>query len=129
MFTPVAAFSGFSVDNLETAKQFYGDVLGFTISDEMAGARVALPGGTSVWMYEKGEAHVPATYTMLDFVVDDINEAVDALSEKGVLFERYEQGPPQDERGIMRGIAAGMGPDIAWFKDPAGNTLAVLQDK
>jgi len=104
-------------------------MLGFTISEEMGGANVTLPGGGSVWMYEKGGAHVPATYTMLNFVVDDIDEAVNALSEKGVLFERYEDGPPQDERGIMRGIAAGMGPDIAWFKDPAGNTLAVLQDK
>jgi catechol 2,3-dioxygenase-like lactoylglutathione lyase family enzyme len=127
MFKPITAFSGFSVDDLDKAKQFYGQVLGLKLTDEIGGVRVALPEGNQVWMYPKGDLHVAAMYTMLDFVVDDINEAVDVLAERGVKFERYEDGPPQDGRGVMRGIAQGMGPDIAWFKDPAGNILAVLQ--
>jgi catechol 2,3-dioxygenase-like lactoylglutathione lyase family enzyme len=127
VFTPVGAFSGFSVDDLDKAKEFYGDVLGLTVTDGKGGARVMLPGGAEAWIYPKGGAHQPATYTTLDFVVDDIDEAVDELTGRGVRFERYENGPPQDAKGIMRGIAHGMGPDIAWFKDPAGNILAVLK--
>jgi predicted enzyme related to lactoylglutathione lyase len=127
MFEPIATFSGFSVDDLDKAKQFYAEVLGFTIADEMGGSRIELPGGDQVWMYPKGDLHVPATYTMLNFVVKDINATVDGLVERGVKFERYKEGVVQDERGIMRGISQNMGPDIAWFKDPAGNILAVLQ--
>lgn len=126
MFTPVRAFSGFSVDDLAKAKDFYGGVLGLTVVDGKGGARLELPGGTEAWFYPKGEAHRPADYTTLDFVVEDIDAAVDDLTGRGVRFERYENGPPQDDKGILRGISAGMGPDIAWFKDPAGNTLAVL---
>ncbi|MEE4544624.1 VOC family protein [Streptomyces sp. V4-01] len=126
MFTPVRAFSGFSVDDLAAAKEFYGGVLGLAVVDGKGGASLRLPGGTEAWLYPKGEAHRPAGYTTLDFVVEDIDAAVDELTRRGVRFERYENGPPQDAKGIMRGIAAGMGPDIAWFKDPAGNILAVL---
>jgi hypothetical protein len=92
----------------------------------MGGTTLTLPGGATVWMYPK-EDHMPATYTMLNFVVSDIDEAVDELTKKGIVFEHYP-GSPQDEKGIARGKDANMGPNIAWFKDPAGNILAVLQD-
>jgi catechol 2,3-dioxygenase-like lactoylglutathione lyase family enzyme len=127
MFRPRAAFSGFSVDNLATAREFYAGVLGLTTEDRPGGMRMSLPGGSTAWAYPK-EDHQPTTYTMLDFVVDDIDEAVAALTERGVRFERYENGPPQDEKGILRGRSVQLGPDIAWFKDPAGNILAVLQE-
>jgi catechol 2,3-dioxygenase-like lactoylglutathione lyase family enzyme len=127
MFRPRAAFSGFSVDDLAAAREFYGRVLGLTTEDRPGGMRITLPGGSAAWAYPK-EQHQPTSYTMLDFVVDDIDEAVAALAERGVRFERYEDGPPQDEKGILRGRSVGLGPDIAWFKDPAGNILAVLQE-
>ncbi len=75
---------------------------------------------------EQKDDHQPAAYTFLDFVVDDIDEAIDELTSRGINFERYE-GMPQDEKGILRGLSQNMGPDIAWFKDPAGNILAVLK--
>ena len=125
MFSPKAAFSGFSVNDLGQAKEFYTETLGLTVTDGVGGARIQLPGGSQAWMYPAKD-HVPATYTMLDFVVDDIDEAVDELTSRGVRFERYE-GIPQDDRGILRGQEKGMGPNIAWFKDPAGNILAVLE--
>jgi predicted enzyme related to lactoylglutathione lyase len=126
MFTPIATFGGFSVDDIDTAKQFYSDVLGAEMTDNMGGTELQLPGDTKVWMYAKPN-HQPATYTMQNFVVDDIDMAVDELTKRGVQFERYEGMPGgQDEKGIMRG-APDMGPNIAWFKDPAGNILAVLQ--
>ncbi len=126
MFQATAAFSGFSVDNIETAKRFYTEKLGLVLADEDMGLRFTLPGGGSVFIYEKAD-HQPATYTMLNLVVDAIDAAVDALAAAGITFERYN-GMHQDEKGIARGKAAGMGPDIAWFKDPAGNILAVLED-
>lgn len=127
MFHPVATFSGFSVDNLEKAKRFYAEVLGTEIKDQTGGAELQLPGGAKAWMYEKPD-HQPAGYTMLDFVVENIDDAVAELMKRGIEFERYPQMPPgmQDEKGIMRG-GPGRGPHIAWFNDPAGNILAVLQ--
>lgn len=126
MFNPTATFSGFSVDDLEKAKDFYIEKLGVQAQDMPGGAELRLPGGAKAWMYAKPN-HEPAGYTMLDFVVEDIDAAVDELTRRGVEFERYESIPGgQDEKGIMRG-GPGMGPDIAWFKDPAGNILAVLQ--
>lgn len=124
-----AAFSGFSVDDLAKAKQFYMEVLGLEIVNENMGLEVGLPQGARVFIYEKDD-HQPASYTTLNFVVDDINGAVDELVGKSVNFDRYDMGEniQQDERGILRGIANNMGPDIAWFKDPAGNILAVLQE-
>lgn len=122
-----AAFSGFSVNDLEKAKTFYTEVLGLKVEDETMGLTLGLPAGGSSFIYPK-ENHEPATYTMLNFVVSDIDEAVDSLVEMGVEFEIYE-GMTQDEKGIARGIDAKMGPDIAWFKDPAGNIISVLQDK
>lgn len=120
-----SAFSGFSVNDLEAAKQFYGAVLGLELEDEVGGTRLTLPGGASAWMYQKAD-HQPATYTMLDLVVGDIDEAYQALAAKDVAFEHYP-GSYQDEKGIMRGKKVGMGPNIAWFKDPAGNILAILE--
>ena len=125
MFQPKTAFSGFSVNDLAKAKEFYTQTLGLKVVEEGVGLRLHLPGGGTAFAYPKDD-HQPATFTLLDFVVDDIVEAVDELKSRGVSFERYED-MPQDEKGIMRGIAQNMGPDIAWFKDPAGNMLAVLQ--
>jgi catechol 2,3-dioxygenase-like lactoylglutathione lyase family enzyme len=117
------AFSGFSVDDLEVAKVFYGETLGLTLESSGPGLRLVLANGTAILIYPK-EDHVPATFTILNFPVDNIDQAVDQLASKGVVFESYEG--MTDEKGIARGIAAQMGPDIAWFKDPAGNVLSVL---
>ena len=125
MFKAKLAFSGFSVNDLAKAKEFYSETLGLKADNEGVGLRIHLPGGGTAFAYPKDD-HQPATFTMLDFVVDDIDEAVDELKSRGVNVERYA-GMPQDEKGIMRGISQNMGPDIAWFKDPAGNMLAVLQ--
>lgn len=127
MFKADAAFSGFSVDDLSRARDFYTSRLGLEIEDEAMGLMLRLPGGGKVFVYHKAD-HVPATFTILNFAVDDIDAAVDDLTEQGVRFERYEQGPKADEKGILRGKAVNMGPDIAWFKDPAGNVLSVLQN-
>ena len=127
MFATAPTFGGFSTDDLASARAFFGEVLGLTITDTPMGIiEVGLADGKHVIVYEKAD-HVPATYTVLNFVVDDIDAAADALAQKGVELERYE-GSHQDERGISRGRSAGIGPDIAWFTDPAGNILSVLQD-
>ncbi|MCU1528302.1 MAG: glyoxalase [Frondihabitans sp.] len=124
MVTTSYAFSGFSVDNIDRAKAFYSDVLGLTVTDGMAGlVNVELPGGATVLIYPKDD-HVPATFTVLNLVVDDIDAAVSELEAAGVTLENY--GGYADQRGIMRGRSVGMGPDIAWFLDPAGNILSVL---
>jgi catechol 2,3-dioxygenase-like lactoylglutathione lyase family enzyme len=123
MFTDTKAFSGFAVDDVEAARRFYGDTLGLRTSVENGILTLHIVGDRDTIAYPKPD-HVPADYTILNFPVDDIEAAVDALVAKGVRFERYE-GIPTDERGIMR---EGGGPLIAWFKDPSGNTLAVLQD-
>jgi predicted enzyme related to lactoylglutathione lyase len=118
------AFSGFAVDDLERARKFYADTLGVEteVLDEDAGLMVLhLAGGRDTFVYRKPD-FAPATYTMLNFQVDDVEKAVDELAERGVSFERYEDFD-QDEKGVARGS----GPDIAWFKDPAGNILAVLE--
>lgn len=127
MIKAKAVFSGFSVDDLEKAKEFYTKTLGLELDDDKMGLSFNLPHGGKVFIYPK-EDHKPATFTILNFVVDDIDEAVDDLTKNGVEFEKYE-GFHQDEKLIARGIAAKMGPDIAWFKDPAGNILSVLQDE
>lgn len=124
MFTDTKAFSGFSVDDLARAKTFYADTLGLRVSEgQMTGLmRLHLGNGHEVLVYEKPN-HTPATYTVLNFPVDNIERAVDELVSRGVKFERYP-GLDADDRGIFRGG----GPLIAWFTDPAGNILAVLQD-
>ena len=117
------AFSGFSVKDLESAKRFYGEVLGVEVEVTPAGLELKI--GNGVLVYPK-ENHEPATYTILNFPVDDIDEAVADLKKKGVKFELYPG--MTDHEGIARGIASGQGPDIAWFKDPAGNILSVLRE-
>jgi catechol 2,3-dioxygenase-like lactoylglutathione lyase family enzyme len=124
MFKPVAAFSGFSVNDPVKAKEFYTKTLGLKLKDETMGLQLELPHGGTLFVYGKDD-HQPANFTVMNFVVEDIDDAVDQLAAQGVVFDRYE-GAPQDEKGIARGKAANMGPDIAWFKDPAGNILAVL---
>jgi predicted enzyme related to lactoylglutathione lyase len=124
VLTDSPAFSGFSVDDADRARQFYEETLGLrvTVMPEMGGLlRLHLGGGTEVLVYAKPN-HEPATFTVLNFPVPDIEKAVDELVGRGVRFEHYED-PPTDEKGIMR---AG-GPLIAWFTDPAGNVFSVLQ--
>ena len=129
MLKAQAAFSGFSVDDLAKAKEFYTQTLGLKLMDDKMGLQLSLPGGGAVFVYDKKD-HQPATFTILNFIVENIDEAVDELAALGVSFERYDNMPsPQDEKGVARGLAANQGPDIAWFKDPAGNILSVLQDK
>lgn len=127
MLEAKAAFSGFSVDDLKRAKEFYTKTLGLEIKNEEMGLELNLPGGGSVFIYDKPD-HKPASYTVLNLVVADIDTAVDELTASGIKFEHYDHMPgDQDEKEILRGLAAGQGPDIAWFKDPAGNILSVLQ--
>jgi catechol 2,3-dioxygenase-like lactoylglutathione lyase family enzyme len=116
------AFSGFSVDDIPAAKKFYGDTLGLKVVEENGLLGLQLAGENRILVYPK-ENHEPASFTILNFPVDDVDQAVDELTARGVSFERYE-GFDQDDRGIMRG----QGPDIAWFKDPAGNVLSVLNE-
>lgn len=129
MLTPLAIFSGFSVKDLEVAKKFYADTLGLQVDSDDMGLHLKLPVGGSIYVYQKAD-HMPASYTMLNLEVPNIDEAVDELASKGVQFEHYDDMPaPQDEKGILRGLAAQHGPDIAWFTDPSGNIISVLQDK
>ncbi|HEV7461312.1 MAG TPA: VOC family protein [Solirubrobacteraceae bacterium] len=123
MFENTKAFSGFAVDDVDKASEFYGETLGVKTSEEHGLLTLHLAGDRATLVYPK-PGHTPADYTILNFPVDDIDEAVDALTARGVEFERYE-GMDQDEKGIMR---AG-GPYIAWFRDPAGNVLSVLQER
>lgn len=119
-------FTGFSVDDITKAKDFYGNLLGLTLEEGMGGVALQFPSSGTVWMYHKDD-HQPAAYTMLNFVVSDITKAYEILTEKGIEFIRYP-GSPQDPDGIMRGKKHNMGPDIAWFHDPAGNILAILEN-
>jgi len=121
MFRNSHAFSGFSSNDIAKAKQFYGETLGVDVAEENGMLSLRLAGGGRVLIYPK-DNHEPATFTVLNFPVDDIEAAVDDLMAKGVVFEIYE-GSPQDARGIVREY----GPPIAWFKDPAGNVISVIQ--
>ncbi|WP_327085908.1 VOC family protein [Nonomuraea sp. NBC_01738] len=122
MFGDTKAFSGFSVDDTEAAKAFYGDTLGIRVTEDHGLLTLHIAGDRDILVYPK-PTHVPATFTILNFPVGDIDKAVDELTGRGVRMIQYD-GFEQDERGIMR---AG-GPPIAWFTDPAGNILSVLQD-
>ncbi len=128
MLKSIKVFSSFSVDSLEKAKEFYGQTLGLEISkDNEMGLNLKLPDGTEIFVYGKPN-HAPATFTILNFVVDNIDEAVDSLKAMGVKFEIYSDGPIKtDEKGVARPTDANQGPAIAWFKDPAGNFLSVME--
>ena len=115
------AFSGFAVDDIEAARSFYTGVLGLEVTEENGMLTLQLAGDRPTLVYPK-EDHEPATYTILNFPVDDIDAAAEGLMERGVAFEVYE-GAPQDEKGVMREY----GPPIAWFRDPAGNILSIIQ--
>jgi catechol 2,3-dioxygenase-like lactoylglutathione lyase family enzyme len=121
MLSSATAFSGFSSNDIAKANEFYGSTLGLDVTEENGMLSLKFPNGHTVLIYPK-DNHEPATYTTLNFEVDDIEGAVDELVAKGVTFERYDF-PGQDERGIMRD----QGPPIAWFKDPAGNILALIK--
>jgi catechol 2,3-dioxygenase-like lactoylglutathione lyase family enzyme len=122
MFDASKAFSGFSVNDVAAARSFYGDTLGLDVSEEHGLLWLRTGQGSGILVYPKPD-HTPASFTILNFPVADIDEAVDELTKKGVRFERYE-GFHQDEKGILRGDE---GPPIAWFTDPAGNVLSVLE--
>ncbi|MGW2154553.1 VOC family protein [Nonomuraea sp. NPDC001699] len=122
MFGKTKAFSGFSVNDLAAAKAFYGDTLGLEVSESNGLLTLHITGGTDILIYPKPD-HVPATFTILNFPVENIERAVDDLTSRGVRFQRYDH-LKTDEKGIFRGG----GPLIAWFTDPSGNILSVLQD-
>jgi catechol 2,3-dioxygenase-like lactoylglutathione lyase family enzyme len=123
MFGSTEAFSGFAVDDMDKAREFYGDTLGIETSTENGLMTLHLAGDRPTLVYPKPD-HTPAAYTILNFRVDEIEQAADQLAARGVTLERYD-GFEQDERGIFRGG----GPFIGWFKDPAGNVLSVLQER
>jgi predicted enzyme related to lactoylglutathione lyase len=123
MFENTKAFSGFAVDDIEEAKRFYAETLGLKVTEEHGLLTLHIAGDRPTLIYPR-PGHEPAAYTILNFPVDDIDAAVDALVERGIEILRYE-GMDQDERGVMRGG----GPYIAWFADPAGNILSVLHER
>ena len=125
MLKESSAFSSFSVNDIQKAKDFYGRTLGLEVSEMPEGLELHIAGGTKIFIYPKPN-HIPATFTVLNFRVDNIEEAVDGLTKRGVRFEIYnEPDLMTDERGIHRGG----GPKIAWFRDPARNFLSVLEEK
>ncbi|MEP6926080.1 MAG: VOC family protein [Ginsengibacter sp.] len=125
MFKNTKAFSGFSVNDIQKAKHFYGDILGLEVSDgDMGLLEMHITGGTNIMIYPKPN-HTPATFTILNFPVDDIVKTVGDLKKQGVVFESYGEPMKTDEDNIFRGG----GPVIAWFKDPAGNILSVIEQK
>ena len=125
MFGEAKTFSSFSVDDVPAAKRFYEETLGLRVSEQMGLLILHAAGGNDIFVYPKPD-HAPAGFTVLNFAVDDIDSAVDELARRGVQFERYD-GFQQDEKGIARPESPDQGPPIAWFTDPAGNVLAVLQ--
>jgi catechol 2,3-dioxygenase-like lactoylglutathione lyase family enzyme len=125
MFKAKKAFSSFSVNDLRKAKQFYGETLGLQVSEKSEGLEVHAGPSTEIFIYPKSN-HTPATFTILNFPVDDIETANGELTKRGVRFERYNEG---DLRTDDKGINRGPGPKIAWFKDPSGNILSILEEK
>lgn len=125
MFKDTLAFSGFSTDDVQKAKEFYSQTLGLDVSEAHGLLHLHLAGGKNILVYPKAD-HTPATFTILNFPVDNIEQVIDDLTSRGVHFESYNEGGlVTDERGIFHGG----GPKIAWFKDPAGNLLSVLEEK
>lgn len=128
MLKEAKAFTSFSVIDLKKAKSFYGETLGLEVSEMPEGLELKLAGGNSVFLYPKPN-HTPASFTVLNFPVKDIDAAVEELKALGVKFEHYNQPDLKtDEKGIARAPGPGSGPTIAWFKDPAGNILSVLEE-
>lgn len=121
------AFSGFSVDDIQKVKAFYSKILGLKVSEEHGMLWLHTGRDQKVFVYQK-DNHKPATFTILNFPVADIDKAVDELTKLGVHFEQYTGDLQTDGKGIYRGVTLGEGPNIAWFKDPAGNILSVLED-
>jgi len=119
------AFSGYSTDDIDRARDFYSGTLGLDTADDMGALSLRFQNGQRVFIYPKPN-HEPATFTVLNFPVDDLDAAVDDLTAKGITFERYPE-MEHDEKGIVRTPDPNMGPDIAWFKDPAGNIISVLK--
>lgn len=126
MFKNSKAFSSFSVDDRQKAKEFYGQTLGLDVSESKEGLMLQIAGGGTVFLYPKPN-HSPASFTVLNFPVDDIDQAVDQLTGVGLHFESYGGDIKTDDKGIFRGASRGDGPNIAWFKDPAGNILSVFE--
>ena len=122
------AFPGFSVHDVDAARTFYGEALGLEVGDSMGGLSLTLPSGQGIFVYPKDD-HEPASFTILNFEVPDIGQAVDELNAAGVVTKIYTDPHSfgTDERGIAWGSKSGMGPDIAWFRDPSGNVLSLIQ--
>lgn len=121
------AFSGYSSNKISECKAFYSETLGLELKDDMGGFGFNV-NGQQVFVYPK-DNHEPASFTVLNFVVSEINPAIDELVAKGVKFKHYDNMPDeQDERGVLRGKDAGMGPNIAWFEDPSGNILTLIEE-
>ena len=126
----INSFSSYLSNNIAECKTFYESTLGLAVSEQMGGLRFQVPGGQQVFIYPKDD-YQPAEFTVLNFVVADINAAIDELTSRGAVFERYGSDTlpaEQDERGVLRGKSTGIGPDIAWFKDPAGNILSLIEE-
>jgi predicted enzyme related to lactoylglutathione lyase len=124
VFKNTKAFSSFSVNDLEKAREFYGQTLGLQVSESEEGLSLHLKGDNEIFIYPKPD-HIPATFTILNFAVDDVDQTVDDLTQLGVHFQIYNEGELKtDDKGVFRGK-----PKIAWFKDPAGNFLSILEMK
>ncbi len=126
MFNDNHAFSSFSVNDIAAAKKFYGELLGLNVTEMSMGLSIKIAGGGDIFVYPKSD-HVPATFTVLNFPVADIDDAVDRLKAKGVTFESFGGHMATDEKGILRSDDPSRGPSIAWFKDPAGNFISILE--
>lgn len=127
MLTTLRGFSGFSVRDLAEAAGFYRDVLGIAVRETPMGLEIDVPGGSTVFVYDKGEAHEPASFTVLNLVVPDIDKAVDELAGSGTSLVRYP-GADQDERGVVRSADPSTGPTIGWIADPSGNVIALIEE-
>ena len=127
MFGSTPGFASFSVDDIDAAERFYKDDLGLSTERTPEGLALTLSDGGKIFLYPKPD-HEPASFTVLNFVVDDIDRAVDELTARGIALERYDMPSiPQDAKGIFRGRSSGNGPDVAWFRDKSGNILSVLE--
>ena len=120
------AFSSFSTDDIERSKEFYGGILSLNVTESKEGLEIKFENGHNVFIYPKPD-HQPAVFTVLNLTVDDIDAAVDELTGSGIVFEQYGGNIKTDEKGIFRGSQNSQGPDLAWFKDPAGNIISIIK--